>query len=349
MWSISNRCTSPLRQNVGSGRRRWSSRPWSRISTRSRHRSTASVSGGSVPLLAAQSSNARTTRRLARHDTRQRIVTRTPPPEATTPDTARAGRPDHRRHPRRRDDRGSRRPWRAVATPSLPPVRPEFGKVHSGRQRRAVAATGLSRLPPGLGGLAGANGHHRAPGPPDVRAYRRPRLPPLRRGHVVLRVGRAVVSGVRYRPDPLLARPVDDELVAATAATWPVCAATSPPIRPTDADNRQVHSSVFAWSRQMGPECRRPLVDSGHVECSRARERFRGDSRAHPRSVRGRAGRARARLFEPDRSARRPATDRARPGATDDPPHRAGHRDAHPDRPPGPRAAATGAASRTGR
>jgi hypothetical protein len=128
--------------------------------------------------------------------------------------------------------------------------RPEFGDVHSGRQRRAMGnllcqvcarpadhdRRGTLWLLPDYPGY-----HQDWPGWPERMATPEPPVclpcahtalricPALRKGHVAIRVGHSVVSGIRgvvYRPGPLLPTPVDEVLVAHDdpAARWTLAA-----------------------------------------------------------------------------------------------------------------------------
>jgi hypothetical protein len=114
---------------------------------------------------------------------------------------------------------------------------PEFGNVHSGRQRRAMRNL-LCQVCSGpadrdeLGTLwllpdyadyhqdwAGWPERMATPEPPVCLACANTAVrvcPALRKGHVAIRVGHSVVSGVRgalYVPGPLLPKPVDDVMV----------------------------------------------------------------------------------------------------------------------------------------
>lgn len=146
-----------------------------------------------------------------------------------------------------RDGRGVL--WRRE--PSLPGTgRPEFGKVHSGRQVRAmrdlrcqVCAGPADQNELGtLWLLPDDTGYHDDwPGWPERMATPEPPVclrcahiavracPALRKGHVAIRVGRSVISGVRgilYRPGPLVPTPLDVTMLAYEDAVigW-MCAA----------------------------------------------------------------------------------------------------------------------------
>jgi hypothetical protein len=116
--------------------------------------------------------------------------------------------------------------------------RPEFGKVHPGRQRRAirellcqVCARPADRTDLGtLWLIPDYPGYHDDwPGWPERMAATEPPIcracadlavtacPALRKGHVALRVARSVVKGVYgalYRPGPLVPVPIDDVTIA---------------------------------------------------------------------------------------------------------------------------------------
>jgi hypothetical protein len=127
--------------------------------------------------------------------------------------------------------------WQRV--PSLPGRgRPEFGNVHPGRQQRAM----LHLLCQVCAGPADQNelgtlwllpdypGYHDDwPGWPDLMATPEPPVcqpcartairlcPALRKGYVVLRVARPVISGVRgilYRPGPLVPKALDEGMLS---------------------------------------------------------------------------------------------------------------------------------------
>lgn len=128
--------------------------------------------------------------------------------------------------------------------------RPEFGNVHSGRQRRAMRNL-LCQVCAGpadhdkfgtLWLLPDYPGYHESwPGWPERMATPEPPVclpcahtalracPALRKGHVAIRVGRSMVGGVRgvlYKPGPLIPTPVDEVLLAYDdlAIRWTVAA-----------------------------------------------------------------------------------------------------------------------------
>jgi len=139
--------------------------------------------------------------------------------------------------------------WERV--PSCPGQgEPEFGNVHSGRQRRAmrnllcqVCAGPADRDDRGtLWLLPDYEGYHADwPGWPENLATPEPPIcqrcahiataacPALRKGHVALRVARPTLSGIRgalYRPGPLFPTPVDEIMAAFEDPTTPwICAA----------------------------------------------------------------------------------------------------------------------------
>lgn len=116
--------------------------------------------------------------------------------------------------------------------------RPEFGNVHSGRQRRAMRKLlcqvcagpadhdehGTLWLLPDYPGYhqdwAGWPERMATPEAPICLPCARTAMgacPALRKGHVAIRVGHSVISGVHgmlHRPGPLLPTPVGDVLVA---------------------------------------------------------------------------------------------------------------------------------------
>jgi hypothetical protein len=137
---------------------------------------------------------------------------------------------------------------RALSSPGE--GRPQFGKVHSGRQRRAMRNL-LCQVCAGpadhdergtLWLLPDYPGYHTDwPGWPENLATPEPPIclrcahiavaacPALRKGSVALRVGRSTISGIRgtlYRPGPFVPKPVDVTLAAYDDPLIPwICAA----------------------------------------------------------------------------------------------------------------------------